>query len=541
MATTSAPSPGQASGEIRIPVPAWADRTIDRLARVPEWVWIAAFLIVVCAASVYLRTGYISGQFWMDEAITVGVSSHSLTAIPGVLRMDGAPPLFYLLLHIWMSWFGDSEAATHSLALLFGTLTVPVSYWGAHLMFGKRAAVYAAVLFATNVFISIYSEETRMYSLMALLGLIATIGYLQGFVFRRRKFVILFAVAQGLMLYTHAWAVFYGAGSFIALVVLWRQGDDAFRTNLVRDGLFAYCGAAVIFLPWLPNFIFQTTHTAAPWDSSPRFGVPVQISRNILGGDRVTAAIVISAAIGLAPLFTKRGRGTPESKAMWMLIAIPVLTLALAWIASQITPAWVGRYFAPIVAPMLLLAALGMSRARLVGAVGLLLMLVFVAFPAAYAPQYKSDMKDVGAEMAGLLHPGNLVIVAQPEQTPLADYYLPGGLKYANPANRTVLRDPTFMNWVDALKRIEHIRPATVVPRLLASVPVGGQVLLISPLTEGAGNWTAPWTKMVRRRSAQWSAIIAADKQFVPVAWAPHSYRGACCVADSAVLYKKVS
>jgi uncharacterized membrane protein len=42
------------------------------------------------------------------------------------------------------------------------------------------------VLFATNAFITVYSQETRMYSLMALLGLLATIGFLQGFVYRRR-------------------------------------------------------------------------------------------------------------------------------------------------------------------------------------------------------------------------------------------------------------------------------------------------------------------------------------------------------------------
>ena len=39
----------------------------------------------------------------MDEGIAVGISSHSLSAIPGILRYDGSPPLYYLLLHVWMS------------------------------------------------------------------------------------------------------------------------------------------------------------------------------------------------------------------------------------------------------------------------------------------------------------------------------------------------------------------------------------------------------------------------------------------------------
>ena len=41
-------------------------------------------------------------------------------------------------------------------------------------------------------------------------------------------------------------------------------------------------------------------------------------------------------------------------------------------------------------------------------------------------------MRDIAGEMAPLLHRGDLVIVGQPEQVPLAWYYLPAGLRFAN-------------------------------------------------------------------------------------------------------------
>ena len=93
--------------------------------------------MVLLAASAYMRTRYISVQFWMDEAITTGIASHSLSAIPGLLRHDGSPPLFYFLLHFWMQGFGTSEAATHSLSLLFGLLTIPVGMWAGWSLFGR--------------------------------------------------------------------------------------------------------------------------------------------------------------------------------------------------------------------------------------------------------------------------------------------------------------------------------------------------------------------------------------------------------------------
>jgi hypothetical protein len=530
MATTVSEAPPRVVREFKLWVP-------GPIARLPQWARVGGFLLVLLAVSLIVRTLYLNGEFWMDEGIAVGIAGHPLSAIPGVLRHDGSPPLYYMLLHLWMSLFGNSEAATHALSLLFGTLCVPVGMWGAWSLFGKRAGMMAAVLFAFSAFITQYSQETRMYSLMALLGLLATIGFMHGFVHRRRKYVVLFSVAQALMLYTHAWGIFYAAGTAVAIAFLWRISPVEERGGLLRDAVLAYVGAGVLFLPWLPNFLYQTTHTAAPWDSSPRFGAPVQLSRDLMGGDRVTAAIVLAAVIGLADLMVKRGRATFQARMMWVLIAIPVVTLLLAWGASQLTPAWVPRYFAPIVAPILLLAAFGLSRAGVVGAVALVLSVIFLANPASYTPDFKSDMQDIGGELGPLLHPGDLVVVGQPEQTPLAYYYLPGGLRWANTIGP--VGDPSYMNWAGALHRYQTADPFVVAPKLLASLRPGQQLLFIRPLTEGAQNWQAPWTVLIRRRSAQWGAIIGADKSLVPERWAPHYYRGACCVANSAVLYKK--
>ncbi len=530
-ATVAPPTDSAVDIEVSRLVPGW-------LLRVPLWAQVGAFLTVLIAVSAVLRTHFIGGQFWMDEAIAVGISSHSLAAIPGVLRHDGSPPLYYLLLHIWMTIFGSSEVATHALSLLFGLLTIPLGMWAGWSLLGRRAGVYAAVLFAFNAFLTTYSQETRMYSLMALLGLLATAGFLHGFVYRRRRYVVLFAVAQAAMLYTHAWGILFGVASVIALALVYRLSDD--RRNLLKDAVLAYLGAGLLFAPWLPNFLYQATHTAAPWDTAPRFGAPVQISRIVLGGDKAAVVLVAAALIGLAGLFARRSSRTLEAKLMWVLIVLPAATLVLAWISSQITPAWVPRYFAPIVASIVLVLAFGMARAGAVGLIALVLSVVFVVDQAPYSPKYKSDMRIVGAELGPKLHRGDLVIVGQPEQTPLAYYYLPAGLRFANTAGGAV-SDPTYMNWVDALDRLQAGSWPATVTKLIDSVKPGQQLLYIRPLTEGAQNWEAPWTIMVRRRSAQWGAIIAGNRQLVPEAVAPLNYPGSCCVADSAVLYKKVA
>src|ERR1700747_969578 len=105
------------------------------LRRLPTGAITGGFLILLMIASAAIRTRYISGQFWMDEAITTGIASHPLSAIPGLLRHDGSPPLFYFLLHFWIKAFGASETATHWLSLTFGLLTIPAGMWAGWSLF----------------------------------------------------------------------------------------------------------------------------------------------------------------------------------------------------------------------------------------------------------------------------------------------------------------------------------------------------------------------------------------------------------------------
>ncbi|HET8976614.1 MAG TPA: glycosyltransferase family 39 protein [Solirubrobacteraceae bacterium] len=537
MATVTAPRPGlgdagRPQGDVTPLLP-------ERLQRVPGWLWATAGLIALMALSAFMRSRYLGGQFWMDEAITTGISLHPLTQIPGILRYDGNPPLYYMLLHVWMSWFGDSESATHSLSLVVGELTIPLGTWAAWRLFGRRTAIMAALLFGFNAWLTEYAQETRMYELVALLGLAATAGFLLGFVYRRRRYLLLFGAALALMLYTHSWGVFFFVGSAISLIPALLASED--RRGLLRDAVLTYFGAGVLFLPWAPTLLFQAANTAAPWSNPPRFGAPILLSRGVLGGDRITMVLIVPAAVGIIPLLAKRRRGSLEWTTAWTLLSLIVATLAVAWLESQVNPAFVVRYFAPIIGALLLLIAWGCARARLLGLVAIALAIVFLANPTTYAPHYKSDMRGLAAEMAPMLRPGDEVVVGQPEETPLAWYYLPGDLRFANTAG--IVSDPSYMDWVKALPRIRHTSPRATLTTLVDRLRPGQHLLYIRPLTEGAQNWQAPWTVMVRRRSAQWGQILTnyvSDGTLKALAWAPHEYLGACCVANSAVLYQKI-
>jgi mannosyltransferase len=514
-------------------------RTKSRIElRASDAVLAGAVLIALTLISIYVRTRAISGSFWMDEGLSVGIASNPLGDIPHVLRQDGSPPLYYLLLHLWMSVAGRDETAVHWLSLIFSLLTIPAAMWAGWSLWGKRAGFLGAALCALNPFLTAYGEEARMYSLMALFALLASACYVHAFVYRRRVFVPLYALFQTLMLYTHGWGIFFGIGAALALIPIWRASDD--RRGLLLDAGGAFAASALLYLPWVPTLLYQAAHTAAPWDNKPRFGAPVQISRGLMGGDRASVALALAGGFGVAMLLREhRSRGDRTRLSIFALLIVPIATLAVAWILSQISPAWVTRYFAAVLGPLLLLIALGMARARWLGIAALVFVTIFWSNPTTYVDGYKSDVRDIGAEVGTQLKTGDLVLVGQPEQAPLVWYYMPAGVRFASTVGP--VSDPRHMNWVDALDRLRAAQPREVLGPLLAKLTPGQKVLFVRPLTEGIVNWKAPWTQLVRRRSAQWGAILAGDTSLRKVAVAPVFYRGASTVGDSAVLYEKLA
>src|SRR5438876_1505816 len=191
---------------------------VPALVRAPRLAGVAA--VALLAVSLHVRTRALGSPFWGDEGLSAGIASHPLSAIPGVLREDGSPPLYYLLLHIWMAVFGTSEAAIRTLSLAFALAAVPAGLWLGRALFGARAGWACATLCALSPLLSAYAQEARMYSLLALLSLLASGAFVLVFVQRRRRFRWLLAGALAALLYTHAWGIFFTLVAALACAVL---------------------------------------------------------------------------------------------------------------------------------------------------------------------------------------------------------------------------------------------------------------------------------------------------------------------------------
>jgi hypothetical protein len=378
-----------------------------------------------------------------------------------------------------------------------------------------------------------------MYSLMLVLSLLTTAAFLNVFAFRRRSYLPAFIGFLTLLVYTHNWGLFLAFGTACALVPCWYVTED--RRQLIRDALLGYGGVGILYLPWVPTLLHQVRHTGGPWLNPPNFGAPIQISKSLLGGGTPTVSLLLAGGSGIAAVAARRAEDR-ERTAVIAGLLIPFATLGIAWIVSQVSPAWTTRYLGVILGPMLLVGALGLARSGKLGLVALVIILGIWSIPRTYGLTNKSNAADLRKAAVPLLHQGDLVLSMQPEQGPLLEYHLErlGGarnLRFANPIG--AMKNDRVMDWTDGYDRLKAATPAKNLFPLLATLRPGGRVLIVHPVTTRNDDWDAPWTQLVRRRAAQWGQALAGDKSLKRVAVVPPFYRRATRIGVRGVVYEK--
>jgi hypothetical protein len=501
--------------------PAWSlPATVAGSARLLAPLAVGSLVLL----SIVLRTRDFDVGFWIDEGLSVGIADRPLGDIPAALRLDGSPPLYYSLLHVWMAVFGTTETATHALSLVFAVLAVPAAWWAARGLFGPTAGLAAALLAATNPFLTQYAQETRMYALVVLLGLLACGTFGRAFVLAvtearatRRRWAAAFAVVLAALMYTHNWALFFALACGVTWLGLLAAARGEARRELFRDGLIGFGGALLLFAPWLPTLAFQVQHTGAPWSNPPGLDDLVRIPELVLGS--VTQlALVLAAGAGATVLLRRGPDGlSPRGRALVAIAALWALTVLVAYATSQVSPAWATRYLAVSLSPLLLVIAGGLAHA---GRLGLVTALVVgVIWAADGAPTEKSNVRAIAEEIAPSLAPGDLVVVTQPEQVPVLDYYLPDGLRYATlwgPVD-----DVGVTDWRDGVERLRGTSAERDLGPLIDRLPNGRRVVLVEPIFTDLSRWKAPWTELVRLRSLEWRQFVSNDRRLSAVAVRP--------------------
>lgn len=445
-----------------------------RAARRPWSLLAAAFVVVAVAAGIALRF-VTRSELWLDEALSVSIARLPLGDLPEALRHDGAPPLYYVLLHGWIDVFGDGNVAVRALSGIFAVAALPLAWAAGRRLGGRPVAVSALVVLATSTFHIRFATEARMYALemfLVLAGYLALCRALERPVFGRLALV---AAATGLLLYTQYWALYLVAvvGALLAWRA-WRQRDRA-----ARSALAAVAAGCLTLLPWAGIFLYQLRNTGTPWGEAVTPVTAVGGTALAFAGGEHAEGIALVAPLVLLALLAVFGRAVDRRRIELDLRTVPgvrweavvaVATLTLGALASFAGGTAYQSRYASIMFPLFaLVVAFGITvfadhRLR-AGALVLVALLGLVG-GVRNAREQRTQAFQAAGEIRARARPGDVVVYCPDQVGPDVSRLLPAELGLAQ-VRYPDLGDPRFVDWVDYAERHRSADPAAVATAVL--------------------------------------------------------------------------
>lgn len=327
--------------------------------------------LIVVSVALYINTHKV---LWTDEAYSLDTSRGGLgRTLDQAIHFELQPPLYYLLLNIWLRLWRSIEFA-RLLSTVFVVAAIPLLYRIGRILRVSGWAVSLPLLAALCPYVLWSASEARPYGLAVFLSCVAIYFYARLLTEpseRPRLLAGLYVGTWTLCLLTFYYSGFLLLGQVVGAVVGRR-----------RAGLITLCAAIVglLLLPWIPTIVMQVRMHP---ETSPAtvIGGATMVERGwgaLTWGFRYTLEslffapalrrpVVLGilagcmAAIAVAHWRHRRLAARDPLLPVFAITALVPLTVLLGIKASGLLEFW-PRYFAALAAPFLVWMVLVADR-----------------------------------------------------------------------------------------------------------------------------------------------------------------------------------
>lgn len=303
-------------------------------------------IIVLFLLAFFIRFyGIERESLWLDEIgqVVVAQNSWRLT-ITQAATHAGSAPLDYLVTHFLLQ-FGQSEGILRLGPVLWGALSVVVTYSLGKSVFDRAVGSVAALMLLFTPIHVYYSREVRFYSLAVLLALATTWIFQWALkVPTAKRRWLLYAVVLCLGWYSH-----YYIGVVAGMQGIW-LALKVWRNKAIPRRTFWYFVAAtgsalLLFVPWIiyDNFILQSPGGQSFRFPSLNYLLSAPFSHSLLLPSRRQGSWLVAASFACAAvlLFAVKDRLKSEQSQYAMLF----LSTFLAGMGAALTLDHLTGYF----------------------------------------------------------------------------------------------------------------------------------------------------------------------------------------------------
>lgn len=410
-----------------------------------------ALLLVIILVGAALRSYNLGAQsLWFDELVSVIVSRMNLTDTLAISATID-PPLYYLLLHFWLS-VSNNDAWIRALSAFAGIATIPALYLLTKQLWDAHVALLSAFIFAIAPLQLFYAQEARMYSLLVLFSTLAIWAYRRAQKYQRTKDWFIWATLMALAIYAHIFAGWVLVALDVDALWRWRV-----RRASLRSVILSNLGIGLTLVPWMWILVPNLNYIAGViWLTPPNilqplvtlmlfiFGYAVPFPINVIAQFVVLVAFVF---LLIGSWIEIKRRDTELNDTLRLLFLCGFLPIVGTFLISQWRPLYLDRWLLETTPPLYGLIAWSIThsarRVPLRWCAGIALPLILVAIANYYFnPIYaKSPYREAINIIVHQRVPDELIVHTS-GSTFLA------GLKYDPQGNHMFLNHPND-RWLD--------------------------------------------------------------------------------------------
>ena len=365
--------------------------------KINEKFWLVV-LSAVCSGYILLRFWHLTAScLWFDEIFSVHAALHDWQNLFGFAAQDLIhPPLFYVLLKIWISVGGEGLFWLRFFSVCFSIIAlIPFFLLCRQLKLTHPTIALALVLLTVSGSLIKYAQEVRMYSLLLCLSVFSL--WLLARFLNVGKGIWFLTFVNILLVYTHYFGWFVVLAEVLAVLVLQRL---KIRQILIMFGL-----TAISFAPWLAA-VFQAAQINADvsqnlgWASKPTIRTVFQFLFDLAEPfyyqqSNADAASIYLITVPLLLIFITalvlhfgnwKVETVKEKNAFYFLLIFIVAPILLSFVVSWILPysIWGTRHLIIVFAPLSILAAKALTRIRIFKLQTFFLAFIFLLFGIAF-------------------------------------------------------------------------------------------------------------------------------------------------------------
>jgi mannosyltransferase len=362
-------------------------------------------------------------SLWLDEALSVTRAQQDLGELIETVRgVKGNPPLHYLLLHVWIKWWGSSEWAVRSLSVLFGMVGIYMLYRVGVLLFDKTAGILGALFMALSSYHIFFAQEARGYTQMAMLALFSMYFFIKLLQKPGWLLYLAYIMVSSALIYTHYYGALIIVAQNIHIIIMALVSRNLIHLKLTRWFLLQLV-LGVTFIPWimvLLGRIAEIQKIDMLWNPS-LLDLPGSLKAFV--GDNMIIGLFFILMAAAAFVTFERNRPEPGKNILFRTVRIfgrnihitwsgPVILLLLWLLVSLIVPFIVSKVSTPIFhqrymigasAAFFLLAARGITHINRKSVTIICVIIIIIFCPLQTLSDYGEVNKEPWREVAQLI------------------------------------------------------------------------------------------------------------------------------------------